>query len=251
MTFPCRPPALPWLLAVLLAGSWFVLPRPAYACGAGTGGAAGITGCSLAEHEEEARRERNTWRVGASYAFTSTGLHFGNGLRVDETRNSAVAVGDYSPYRRLTLEVGVGPFIGGSITAPAARYSMSPGVAAELGGSWRLIDADGGIPFVLLTAQLSYITSSAPAGVGYNAFDLRGGVVVGWSLWRAVAPYVVGRGFGGPVYWRYLGTAVVGTDDHHWQVGAGVSVRLGRFDVFAEGVPLGEQGVTAGAGYSF
>jgi hypothetical protein len=248
MTFARRRQSWVRLLCVLLAGSWFALPRPAYACGAGTGGAAGITGCSLAEHEEEARPK---WRVGAGYAFTSTGLHFGNGLRVDEVRNSSVVVGDYSPYRRLTLEAGVGPFLGGSITAPAGRFSLSPGVAAELGGSWRLIDADGGIPFVLLTAQLSYISSSAPAGVGYNAFDLRGGAVVGWSLWSAVAPYVVGRGFGGPVYWRYLGTAVVGTDDHHWQVGAGVSVRLGRFDVFAEGVPLGEQGVTAGAGYSF
>ncbi len=238
-----------WLVAALLAGSWCALETPAYACGAGTGGAAGISGCSLAEHEEESRPK---WRVGAGYAFTSTGLHFGNGLRVDETRNSTIVVGDYSPYRRLTLEAGVGPFIGGTITAPAARYSLSPGVTAALGGSWRLIDTDGAIPFILLTAQLSYISSSAPSGTGYNAFDLRLGGLVGWTFWHALTPYVVGRAFGGPVYWRYLGTAVVGTDDHHWQVGAGVSVRIARqFDVFAEGVPLGEQGVTAGAGISF
>jgi hypothetical protein len=58
--------------------------------------------------------------------------------------------------------------------------------------------------------------------------------------------------FGGPVYWRYAGTAVTGTDDHHWQVGAGVSLLVARrVDVFAEGVPLGEVGVTAGAGLSF
>jgi hypothetical protein len=240
--------ALPWLVPAFTAASW-TLPVPARACGAGTGGAAGISGCSLAEHEEEARPK---WRVGAGYAFTSTGLHFDNGLRVDEVRSSSIIVGDYAPYRRLTLEVGIGPFLGGSITTPAARYALTPGVAAVLGGSWRLIDTDGAIPFVLLTAQLSTISSTAPAGVGYNAFDLRLGGVVGWTFWHAVTPYVVGRAFGGPVYWRYLGTAVVGTDDHHWQVGGGISVRLGRhFDVFAEGVPLGEQGVTAGAGISF
>jgi hypothetical protein len=103
-----------------------------------------------------------------------------------------------------------------------------------------------------VTAQLSYISSSAPQNVGYVAFDLRFGTVVGTTVWHLLTPYIVGRVFGGPVYWRYLGAPIVGTDDHHWQVGGGLSARLGRrVDLFAEGVPLGERGVTAGAGYSF
>ena len=223
-------------------------PRAAYACGAGAGGAAGISGCSLAEHEEEARPK---WRVGVGYAFTSTGLHFSSGLRVDEMRHGSVVLLDYSPLRRLTLETGAGPFLGGSLTTPAGRYPLAPGLASALGGSWRLLDADGAIPFTLLTAQLSYISSSAPPGTGYNAFDLRLGAAVGWTLGHTLTPYLVGRAFGGPVYWRYQGAAVTGTDDHHWQVGAGLSLRIGSVDVFAEGVPLGEQGVTAGAGFSF
>jgi hypothetical protein len=237
------------LLGLVLAGCAGVLaPREAHACGAGAGGAAGISGCSLAEHEEEARPK---WRVGAGYAFTSTGLHFGSGLRVDEVRNSSVVLLDYSPLRRLTLEAGAGPFLGGSITTPAGRYALAPGLASALGGSWRLLDTDGAIPFALLTAQLSYVSSSAPQGTGYNAFDLRLGAAVGWTFWHALTPYVVGRAFGGPVYWRYQGAAITGTDDHHWQVGGGLSLRVARVDVFAEGVPLGEQGVTAGAGFSF
>jgi hypothetical protein len=195
---------------------------------------------------------RPRWRVGASYAFTSTGLHFDSGLRVDEVRTSSIVEVDYQPLRRLTLEAGAGPFLGGSITTPAVRYSLAPGLVSDIGGSWRLLDSDGAIPFVLLTAQLSYIASSAPQGVGYNAFDLRLGAAVGTTFWRVFTPYVVGRAFGGPVYWRSQGTAIVGTDDHHWQVGVGASLRLGRrLDLFAEGVPLGEQGVTAGAGVSF
>jgi hypothetical protein len=240
-----RPLLVPFLAGCALGA---LAPARAAACGAGAGGAAGITGCSLAEHEEEARPK---WRVGAGYAFTSTGLHFDGGLRVDEVRNSSAVVVDSSPLRRLTLEAAVGPFLGGSITTPAARYSLAPGLATALGGSWRLIDTDGAVPFVLLTAQLSYIASSAPPGTGYSAFDLRLGGAVGWTFWHALTPYVVGRAFGGPVYWRYLGAAVTGTDDHHWQAGGGLSVRVKRLDVFAEGVPLGEQGVTAGVGFSF
>jgi hypothetical protein len=237
------------LAAVLAGGLTAGASGRAYACGAGAGGAAGISGCSLAEHDEEARPK---WRVGAGYTFTSTGLHFGSGLRVDETRNSSIVAIDYRPLPRLTLEAGAGPFLGGTITAPAGRYSLAPGLASAIGGSWRLIDADGAIPFVLLTGQLSYISSSAPQDIGYNAFDLRVGAAVGTTFWDVLTPYVVGRAFGGPVYWRYQGTAIVGTDDHHWQVGAGMSLRLGRrVDLFAEGVPLGEQGVTAGAGVSF
>jgi len=224
-------------------------PRRALACGAGAGGAAGISGCSLEEHDEESRPK---WRVGASYAFTSTGLHFGGGLRVDEIRNSSIVALDYRPLSRLTLEVGAGAFDGGRITAPDARFGLEPGFVGSVGASWRLLDAKGAIPFVLLTGQFSYLSSSTSPGGGYNAFDFRVGAAVGTTLWRIFTPYVVGRAFGGPVYWRFAGTSIVGTDDHHWQVGAGFSLRLAeRLDLFAEGVPLGEQGVTAGGGFSF
>ncbi len=171
---------------------------------------------------------------------------------MDEIRNTSLVTLDYAPLRRWTLEVGAGPFFGGSITTPGARYALAPGLASVIGGSWRVVDADGAIPFVLLTAQLSYVSSSAPQDVGYNAFDLRLGAAVGTTLWDRLAAYVVGRAFGGPVYWRDQGMAVVGTDDHQWQVGAGLSLRIGRrVDLFAEGVPLGEQGVTGGAGIAF
>jgi hypothetical protein len=236
-------------LASLLVIAAVILARPAFACGASAGGAAGISGCSLEEHEEGARPR---WRLGGDYSFTSTGLHFDSGLRVDEVRNASLVTLDYRPVRRVTLEVGAGAFLGGSITVSSVRYVMAPGFAGVAGFSWRVVDADGAIPFVLLTSQLSYGSSSTPGGVGYDAFDLRVGAAVGTTLWKVLVPYVLGRGFGGPVYWRYQGASIVGTDDHHWQVGAGLSLLVARkVDVFAEGVPLGELGVTAGAGLSF
>src|SRR5580658_6911972 len=103
-----------WIWLALAVPGACAVPQRALACGAATGGAAGISGCSLSEHDEEARLK---WRVGAGYSFTSTGLHFGSGLRVDEIRDSAVVALDYKPVSRLTLEAGAGPFLGGSITA--------------------------------------------------------------------------------------------------------------------------------------
>ncbi len=221
----------------------------ARACGASAGGAAGISGCSLEEHEE---RVRPKWRVGADDSFTSTGLHFGNGLAVDEVRNSALVTLDYRPVRGWTLEVGAGAILGGALTASSARYGLGPGFASVAGVSWRVVDADGAVPFVLLTSQLSYASSSSAGGTGYNAFDLRLGAAVGTTFRNVFTPYVAGRAFGGPIYWRYQGAAIVGTDDHHWQVGVGLSVLLARLaDLFVEGMPLGELGVTAGGGVSF
>jgi hypothetical protein len=237
------------LIVSLLAIAAVVPPRPARACGASAGGAAGISGCSLEEHEESVRPK---WRIGVDDSFTSTGLHFDSGLRVDQVRDASLVTLDYRPVRRITLEVGVGAFLGGKITAGPSRYAMAPGIASVVGASWRVVDADGVIPFVLLTTQISYASSSTPGDVGYNALDLRGGIAVGTTIGQVLTPYVAGRAFGGPIYWRYQGAPIVGTDDHHWQVAAGCSLTVARrVDIFAEGAPLGELGVSAGAGVSF
>jgi hypothetical protein len=237
------------LLAFFLAVATAIPARTARACGASAGGAAGISGCSLEEHEEDARPK---WRLGVEDSFTSTGLHFDGGLRVNQVRDASLVTLDYRAARRVTLEVGAGAFLGGRITAGSGRYAMAPGFASAFGASWRVIDADGVIPFVLLTSQISYASSNTAGDVGYNAFDLRLGAAVGTTLWKILTAYAVGRAFGGPIYWRYQGASIVGTDDHHWQVGAGFSLLLARrIDLFAEGVPLGELGVAAGAGVSF
>jgi len=45
---------------------------------------------------------------------------------------------------------------------------------------------------------------------------------------------------------------VTGTDTHHFQIGAGLAVNLGRsWNAFAEGVPLGERALSAGVGVAF
>src|SRR6185436_20545114 len=67
-------------------------PARALACGASATGASGVSACSLKEHLESVRPK---WRLGASYAFTSTGIRFDDDTRFDETRHVAFATIDY------------------------------------------------------------------------------------------------------------------------------------------------------------
>lgn len=224
----------------------------ATACGASAGGAAGVTSCSLAEHEEEIRKR---WRVGAGYGFTSTAIHFGDGLSPSETRHVVFAVLDYRATKRWTLELGLGAQVGGYIDG-AAHYDFEPGFASEIGASWRILDEGGPYPFVLATAQFAFVTTHAKERAlernAYTAFDLRLGALAGYPVADVLTPYLLVRAFGGPVYFRYLGEDRTGTDTHHYQVGAGAALLVAKtFDIFIEGVPLGERGVSAGVGVAF
>jgi hypothetical protein len=231
------------ILAVLVLGAVLSVAPRALACGASSGGVAGVSACSLSEHEEETRLR---WRVGASYSFTSTRIRFDANTVPDETRDGVVASVAYRPSLRWTLELGIGPLFAGHLRIHDVDYDFKPGILTSFGASWRVLDALDARPFVLLTAQAAFVAAATKAptpaseSAGYQALDIRLGVAAGWTLWNVLSPYAVVRAFGGPVYWTYLNESVVGTDTHHYQV-----------DVFVEGIPLGEQAVTAGAGVSF
>jgi hypothetical protein len=130
---------------------------------------------------------------------------------------------------------------------------IRPGFVGSLGASYVALRNDGAIPFVLTTAQISAIfASTSNDDAKYRAFDLRLGASVGWTFLRVLSPYAIVRLFGGPAYWTLFSEQVTGTDKHHYQLGAGLSGLIAeRFDVFIEGIPLGERGITLGAGMTF
>jgi hypothetical protein len=238
------------LAAVAFAATVAAAPR-ARACGVST--ADGLSSCSLAEHEEETRPR---WRLGASGSYTSTAIDFGV-LRSPETRGSVIASLAYQPTRRWTLQLAAGSTVEGHLITPAARYDFSAGPTAAIGASWRAVP--GTKPFVILTTNLSFSAArTEPTGaatgpsVRYDAFDLRLGALVGTTIAKVLSPYAVGRAFGGPVYWQYQGVSVRGTDAHHYQLGAGLTVAASAgVNVFAEGVPVGERSFAAGTAFAF
>jgi hypothetical protein len=243
------------LLALFFA-SVASTPLGASACGASAGGLAGLSGCSLEEHNEAVR---NKWRVGASASTTSTAIRFDDSLRFDQKRTIAVAVVDYAPKAGAAFELGAGALIDGEFERGGVTDDFSPGVLLLTGASYRLVTNEGPRPFVLLGGQVAYVNArtrqenaAGAESVGYNAFDVRFGPVVGWTFWNTLSPYVLARLFGGPVFWRYQGEAIVGGDTHHYQLGAGLSLLIAkRVDLFVEGVPLGEVNVAGGAGLHF
>lgn len=230
------------LLSLTLA---LLSPRAASACGVS---ASGISSCSLEEHNEASRPR---WAIGLSGLYTSTRLRFSDSLRADQLRYASLASLAYLPTNRLVLQAGVGVAFGGSLTAQGNEYRFSPGPTGVLGADFRAFD--DGRYFVLLTSALSFAAARThlanEPSVGYQAFDLRLGGEFGVELAEIFRPYVVTRAFGGPVYWRYLGQSVTGTDIHHYQVGAGAGLRVSRsVNLFVEGIPLGERALSLGLG---
>lgn len=237
----------PIVAAALLCALGLSAAR-ARACGVS---ASGVASCSLAEHDEQTRPH---WVVGVNGLYTSTHLRFSGDIEAREVRTATLAVLAYLPTPTLVLQAGVGAALDGSLTLPDGKYDFSSGPIASLGADWRVFD--DGRWFALLTSTLSVSAAwtHGPDGSrdGYEALDLRLGGELGLDIAQLLRPYAVARVFGGPVFWRYAGAVVTGTDTHHYQLGAGLAVRLSRaFNAFAEGIPLGEQALSAGVGVAF
>jgi hypothetical protein len=153
---------------------------------------------------------------------------------------------------RWTLGGAVGSTTTGTLDAYGQAFALSPGPLVAFTASFRVLDEGTVAPFVLLTGALGASLSwTSPGGQSMSAFDARLGVAAGKTIAHVVTPYLVARAFGGPILWNAGGASVVGTDVYHYQLGAGVVVRLGRFDLLVEGVPLGEQAIVGGGGMAF
>jgi len=192
---------------------------------------------------------RPHWALGLSGLYTATRLRFSGGVHAEQVRFATLASGAYLPTPRLVLQLGVGAAFGGSLVLPDGKYEFSPGPTALFGADYRAFD--DGRYFLLLTSGLSFASARTHRGaepsVGYQAFDLRLGGELGLEVARILRPYALARVFGGPVFWRYQGASVTGTDTHHFQLGAGVAVRASKaLNLFVEGVPLGERAISTG-----
>lgn len=205
------------------------------------------------------RTPARRWRLGVNDgAFNST-LLFG-AARLDVWEQAVLASLQYRASDRWTLQASAGAIVTGALSSGNVSHRMRPGWLYGLAASYRVLDGTGWLPFVLVSASFSASGTATEAsdapGSGHHAslvsVDASAVLTVGKTFLRALSPYVVGRVFGGPVFWQGEGAQRTGTDAYHYQAGLGLSVAvLQRFDAFIEFAPLGERRVSAGAGLAF
>lgn len=234
------------------------LAKPVFACGVSGGGSPGI--CTLEEHESNQRK----WRIGAAFTRSVTRIQYSDNSERDNERNGVVVTLDRQLSNRWVFQVAAGTLLYGTIRMPGVERAMNPGGVFAVSVAWRVLDMQGnGTPFLLLTGTFAGFIGSTtklhdrdanvPSG-DYKAFDLRIGAVLGTVIPLgevSLRPYGVARVFGGPIFWNEGATSLTGTDAYKHQLGAGATLVWNRFDVFVEGIAIGERAMSAGAGVSF
>lgn len=196
-------------------------------------------------------------RMGAGWSSSSTRIRWSNTPNGDLERDSVFVTSEKRFGDKTAIQIGAGATVGGSLESGGLRYRLGPGWAGFGSVSVRAVDGEDLMPLVLVTGSISF--SSARTAVlplendsaTLTAVDFRAGVVVGKTLYDRLTPFIVLRGFGGPVAWSVRGSSQSGTDVYHYQVGGGLVAQLPPFDLYAEWSFFGEQAVTAGAGVSF
>jgi hypothetical protein len=115
--------------------------------------------------------------------------------------------------------------------------------------TWLAVRERDRAPFLSLSLSLAGSRASAVADDGerrpLTAIDLRAGAMLGKTV-GPVTGFAVARGFAGPVSFRVAGEDETGGDAHHYALGAGATVRIGRrLAASVEALPLGERSVAA------
>ena len=188
------------------------------------------------------------WRVGVSGGYFSTELELGDG-EVSLSEATIMASASYQPNPSVSLDLGLGAILGGEMGEHAG--DVSPGAAVSAAATWLALFETERRPFLLLSFSLAGSRTEAVSDDGeehaLSAFDARLGAMVGKTFGPAT-PYAVARAFGGPVSWTLGGEEVSGGDAHHYTVGAGAALRLGRrLNLGVEGMALGERSATLSA----
>jgi hypothetical protein len=181
-----------------------------------------------------------------------THVRFDNDVTFELSEQAATAFAGYSTPTGWSFRASFGALIDGSLDNADGTHDMGPGVVGALGVArqWTLGDGQW---FVTGSAGLSVAAASTHEMTDEPRFvagDARIGAIAGRTLARIWNPYVLARGFGGPVWWTVAGMDATGTDTRHFQLGAGLSVATSiGLTIVVDISALGEQAASLGASW--
>ena len=178
-------------------------------------------------------------------------LKFTGDRELDITQYAVSATASYVRASRWSLRASVGAVVGGALEGEGRTHDIGPGVvaAASVSKQWLIRGF-----FVTGSLGMGVSRTSTTEGGGARqplfAADLfRAGVMAGRTF-GIVSPYVLARGFGGPVFWSLDAMDVRGTDTHYFQLGAGASLTTSSGLSFLLDVSaLGERSASLGMSY--
>lgn len=190
--------------------------------------------------------------MGASFGAFTSELRFDDDSEPSITETSLVASGGYRWGKGWSVRLAAGAVLGGSLELGDSTHDVAPGWLVVAGVSRNVTFAGRWFVSGSVTAGVSSTRTreDAPGAMDarLSAGDVRLGVIAGVTLWERLSPYLLARAFGGPVMWTLGGEDITGSDQHHYQLGAGASASLPWWNasVLVDGSVLGERALSIG-----
>lgn len=152
---------------------------------------------------------------------------------------------------RLSFRASLGSVVDGSLDG-SAEHDIGPGIVGAANVAKQFVSSAWFVTPSLTIGASRITTRTAEPGaskVSLVATDFRVGVMAGRAV-GPVSPYVLARAFAGPVSWTLDGMDVVGTDTHHYQLGAGASFATeSGFAISLDISALGERAASLGMAF--
>ena len=185
-----------------------------------------------------------------------THVRFDNDATFELEEQAATAFAGYSTPAGWSFRVSAGALVDGRLEDDAmpGTHDIAPGFVGAIGVArqWTLGDGQW---FITGSAGLSVaVASTHAAGAAddprFVAGDARIGAIAGRTLAKIWNPYLLARGFGGPVWWTIAGMDATGSDTRHFQLGAGLSIATAiGLTIVVDVSALGEQAASLGASW--
>lgn len=178
-------------------------------------------------------------------------LRFAGDRELDITQYAVSATASYVRASRWSIRASVGALIGGALEGEGRTHDLGPGMVAAVSVSRQWL-VRGFFVTGSLGVGVSRATTTEGGGARRSlvAVDaIRAGVMAGRTFGIA-SPYVLARGFGGPVFWSLDAMDVRGTDTHKFQLGAGISIAASSgLSFLLDVAALGERSASLGMAY--